>query len=196
MKKMLILAAALLVLAGTCASAQGRWGLQGGLTFSTIKFEKNSSVEEKYNTRTGWLMGLTYDADLLSSVGIQTGLTFVQRNVEHNAQAQSTTFKTASLELPLNVKVTLPVPVVNPYLLAGPYLDFSLDPRKRFDDQVKFNRFNYGIALGAGVNILGTLRVIYQYDLGLSKLGTSTSDAIFNSDAKNRSHRLSVGVMF
>lgn len=193
MKKIVILIIALLLTLG--AAAQGRLGIEAGATFSTLKFDDNSSLGDKYNTKTGHLFGLTYDFDLIGPLGIHTALTYIRRNVEYDGSAGKATFHSSSLELPLNLKVTLPVPIVRPYLLLGPYLDYGLE-KKQLDRQVKMNRFNYGITLGAGVNILGTLRVSYLYDLGLSELGTSANDAIFDSDAKNRSHRLSVGVMF
>ncbi len=196
MKKLILIAATLLLtLAG---AAQGKWGIQGGATFSTLKFDKGSSVADKLETKSGFTLGLTYDFDLLGSLGINTGLHYVGRNVEHGGPDHTAMFKYASLELPLNVKLTLPLPVVHPFLMAGPYLDMGLsaksgDEKIKFGDELK--RFNYGIALGAGVDVLRTIRVIYQYDLGLSSMNTSAQSAL-KTDVKSRSHRVSVGIMF
>lgn len=197
MKKLiLILLAGSLALSAAAQEKFGRWGFQAGATFSTLEFDKGSTLGQKLETKSGLAFGITYDFDLIGSVGINTGLHYVHRNIgQKNAEGNSTTFKSASIELPVNLKVTLPLLIVNPYLLAGPYLDCYVDAKDP-QRQLDFHRFNYGIALGAGIDLLNTLRVVYQYDLGLSSLTTSANDALFNSDVKNRSHRISVGILF
>ncbi len=196
MKKLiLILLAGSLALSAAAQEKFGRWGFQAGATFSTLEFDKGSTLGQKLETKSGLAFGITYDFDLIGSVGINTGLHYVQRNVGQQSVAGNSTFKSASLELPVNLKVTLPLLIVNPYLLAGPYLDCCVDTKDKAR-QLDFRRFNYGIALGAGIDLLNTLRVVYQYDLGLSSLATSANDALFNTDVKNRSHRISIGILF
>ncbi|MDR2885824.1 MAG: PorT family protein [Rikenellaceae bacterium] len=68
----------------------------------------------------------------------------------------------------------------------------------KFDDDSSYgdglNRFSWGLAIGAGVDIVKVVRVMYQYDWGLSSLTADNVERAVNSKA--RSNRITVGILF
>lgn len=194
MKKCIIVIAAVFCTLG----AHAQWGLQGGATFSTFKLSDVSNMSDKLKTSTGYTAGLTYDIGLPLGLGINTGLLFIQRNVEQDGTTGEVLDRFSSLELPLNLKYKFPLPAVTPFVVAGPYLDCGIWAKqggKKVSYGEDLERFSWGFAMGAGVDLVKTVRVMYQYDWGLTNLNKET-DAQAYFKAKNRSHRISLGILF
>ncbi len=181
------------------ASAQGRLGIQAGATFTDLKLSDASMDKDMFDSKTGFLAGITYDLKLVGPLSLNTGLFYVQRSVKEDGSATgdpSSTDRFSSIELPANLKFTFPLPVVNPFVIAGPYLDCGVSAKaggKKLDYGDDLNRFNYGLAFGAGVDLFKRIRVMYQYDLGLSDMTTSVADAI---KTKPRGSRISAAILF
>ncbi len=199
MKKLVIAIAACV-----CAlSASAQWGIQAGANFSTLD---NASISGAFlKTATGYSAGLTYDAKLFLGLGLNTGLHFIQRNVEEREVPTGGTGgdldflnRFSSLELPLNLKYQLHSPLISPFVIGGPYIDCGLwaqsnGEKLSYGDEL--NRFNFGVTLGLGVDIVKHLRVMYQYDWGLTDIAADKDWAGY-FDGNNRSHRVSVGILF
>ncbi len=190
MKKLIVttLACACVLAAG----AQSRWGFQAGATFDKLKASDIDKHLLKSNT--GFLLGLTFDYDLIGPLGLNTGLFYVQRSTE----TADVTTRFSSLELPLNAKVTIPlIPMLKPFVTAGAYLDCGVGAKAgghKLDYGDDLNRFNYGFIFGVGVDVMRHFRVMYQYDLGMSDMTTSASEAL--RDAKVRGNRISAALLF
>ncbi len=201
MKKIILSAFACLLAFGV--SAQGKWGIQAGANFTDLKLSEVSMSDDMFSRATGYSAGLTYDINLPLGLGINTGLLFIQRKVESEVAQLggdgSKTFENrySSLELPLNVKYRFMLPVVTPFIIAGPYLDCGLwakqDGRK-MDYGDDLERFTWGMTVGAGVDVFRHIRVMYQYDWGLTDL--SAREAMDNITTKPRSQRLTLGILF
>lgn len=193
MKKYIIALAATIMTLG--ASAQ--WGIQAGANFTDIKVSDVELSKDFFKSSTGYTAGLTFDYGLPLGLGINTGLLFIQRNIKMDDGTNTALDRFSSLELPLNLKYTLHTPLVAPFAIAGPYMDCGLwaqsDGEKlKYGDDL--DRITWGLTIGAGVDIVSHLRVMYQYDWGLSNLSAKdVSDAV---KTKARTHRISVGLLF
>ncbi len=195
-----------IVLGWMCLAALGaraQWGVQVGATFTNLKLSDVAMSKDFLSTRTGFSAGITYDFKVIWGLGVNTGLLFVQRNVKERAPEvggeveMDFVNRYSSIEIPVNLKYTFRMlPVVKPFVMAGVYFDCGVGATER-DQKVTYgetlNRLGSGLLLGAGADLLGHLRVMYQYDLGLSDL---VPDSWSNIKTMNRGHRLSVGVFF
>ncbi len=197
---------AILILAGTllCYAAQAQWGVQAGLTFNNLKRGDVSTADDMFHKSTGFLAGVTYDLNLIMGLGINTGLLYVQRNVKEENQMVGTDTdnppandRFSNLELPLNLKYTFNIiPIVKPFATAGVYVDCGIGGKvlgKSIDYGETYNRWSSGLLLGLGVDVIKHIRVMYQYDMGLSDMTPSAWD---QTKVTSRTHRLSLGFIF
>ncbi len=201
MKKFIIAFAATFISLG--ASAQ--LGIQAGLNFTDLKLSDVTMSKDMFSSSTGWTAGLTYDVGLPLGLGINTGLLFIQRNVgEQDATVgtddpneRTALHRYSSLEIPLNLKYTFGLlPIVKPFVMAGPYMDCGIwnsQDGVKWDYGDRLNRITWGFTLGAGVDVVKHLRVMYQYDWGLTSL---TTDEWSKATRKSRTNRISLGILF
>ncbi len=191
MKKIIFAIAATLCTLG----ANAQFGIQAGANFTDLKLSDVSMSEDFISSATGYSVGVTYDFDLILGLGINTGLVFIQRNVKADYDGNKSLDRFSSLELPLNAKYTFELfPLVKPFAIAGPYVDCGLWSNNGASYGDELHRFTWGMTLGAGVDLLKHLRVMYQYDWGLSSL---TADNVANAvKSKARSNRITLGVLF
>ena len=99
------------------------------------------------------------------------------------------------LSIPVLAKVRLSMPVVVPYLVAGPRLDFLLSKKGEGYDAVinKFKTTGFGATLGVGVEVTSLLPISLLAEF---RYNPSFDDAFSNSflTVKNRSLDFLLGV--
>jgi hypothetical protein len=189
------------------AQAQAQWGIQAGVNVTTHQKFNNDDGPDTFQANAGYFVGATCDLKLFSDdhVGLNTGLLFVQRNVGQEKKGVKSTDRYSSLELPVNLKVQIPLPVVSPFVMGGIYFDYGLQ-KKQWGYTVDYDlwggRLSGGFTLGAGVDISKTFRLTYQYDWGVNSFMHSDVDRNGPSSqpdpytAKNRGHRMAFGILF
>ena len=161
---------AALMLTGISASAQAKWGVTAGLNFNTSKF---SEVDVK--ARTGWSVGGTCLVDLPLGFSVQPSLLYHQKGANiTNELSQSMGF----LELPVSVQWGPDLLIFRPFLDVTPYVGYALS--NKFSASVAGivlsdegwkgkERFEYGLGLGAGVNVW-KLQFIARYNWNFGSL--------------------------
>ena len=121
----------------------------------------------KFSLTAGYSAGITSDVNFGLGLGINTGLLFIQRNIEHENGSLKVTDHCSSLELPLNLKYQIKLPTISPFAIGGPYLDFGLG-RKQWGHKTDYEKWSHrmsgGFTLGVGADIFKSVRVMYQYD--------------------------------
>ena len=165
MKRILMIVLAVFLLAGISASAQAKWGVTAGLNFNTSKF---SEVDVK--ARTGWSVGGTCLVDLPLGFSVQPSLLYHQKGANiTNELSQSMGF----LELPVSVQWGPDLLIFRPFLDVTPYVGYALYnkqsdllPDKGWRDK---ERFEYGLGLGAGLNVW-KLQFIARYNWNFGSL--------------------------
>lgn len=170
MKRILMIVLAVFLLAGISASAQAKWGVTAGLNFNTSKF-----TEVDVKARTGWSVGGTCLVDLPLGFSVQPSLLYHQKGANiTNELSQSMGY----LELPVSVQWGPDLLIFRPFLDVTPYVGYALS--NKFSASVAGidisdegwrdkERFEYGLGLGAGLNVW-KLQFIARYNWNFGSL--------------------------
>ncbi len=105
------------------------------------------------------------------------------------------------IEVPLLLKLRLPLPVIQPFVFAGPTVGFKLQEKLESNGQevplsdnlLKNN--DYGAIFGAGLNLGRKFMVDVRYSLGMQKV-ISTAQGELQPDFKNGVWSASLGIAF
>jgi hypothetical protein len=170
MKRIFTVVLAALMLTGISASAQVKWGVTGGLNFNTSKF-----TEVDVKARTGWSAGATCLVDLPLGFSVQPSLLYHQKGANiTNELSQNMGF----LELPVSVQWGPDLLIFRPFLDVTPYVGYALSNKfsaslagLEFDSDEwdGKERFEYGLGIGAGVNVW-KLQLIARYNWNFGSL--------------------------
>ncbi|MBO8478269.1 MAG: PorT family protein [Bacteroidetes bacterium] len=179
-----VLAAAVLLfsLFGTQASAQGRFGVIGGMTFSNAERQAlNRSTMNKYH------VGVTYQLKLPLGFSVQPSLMYHVKgaklsNVIPGADFTNTSDLTIGyLELPVSLQWGPDLLLFRPFLDVSPYIGYGLNNRMDAyienlrpsepvrNDWSELNRWEYGLGVGVGIEIW-KFQVIGRYNWNFGSL--------------------------
>ena len=168
MKKFFAIAAALLVC--VCASAQ-KVGIVGGFTSSELKLKniEQSSVAQYH-------VGLAYNQPLILGFAIQPEIIYNVKGTSFDQIQGLSDFKATMgyIEVPVQIQWGVDLLVAKPYIFAEPYVGYAVGGKWKqslaglsTDDSVDMSdldsRWEYGFALGFGVNALQRLQLSVKY---------------------------------
>ena len=160
-----------------------RLGIKGGVNFSSLY------TQDSYDTKmlTGFNIGLFSKVPITGHIALQPEFYFTTKGAEvtyNNAFVDGIArFKLNYLELPLLLAINV---TDNFNIHAGPYAAYLVSGKVSnesnvnafdFEDNINsddFNRFDAGIAVGAGVDV-GSLGLGVRYNYGLSTVGKEKS---------------------
>jgi hypothetical protein len=147
--------------------AQLRFGVKAGVNFS----EFNSKEQILQKEGAAWQLGLASQFKIpLTGIGIQPELLYSVNKGDDNSIGYFT--------VPINLRwQPLPIPFIKPVILAGPYFGYAVN-FKGFDD---IKRFDWGIGLGAGVEIW-KLQIEGRYNWGLQDIRERVNGVDFKSN--------------
>jgi outer membrane protein with beta-barrel domain len=108
--------------------------------------------------------------------------------------------KLTYFEIPLLLKLELPLPALSPYLYAGPSVAFLLKAEAKdeafstdwVDTKDAMKSTEWSLAIGGGVNIL-KFHVDVRYLMGLTELNEEDTATSVLNDSKNRTVSFLVG---
>jgi hypothetical protein len=176
MKKILMAAAMLvagLITAGT-ASARG-FGVTGGMNFNSVTVK-----DLQMDTKAGFNLGVTYLLDLPLGLSVQPSLLYSQNSLDYSTlESLEAMQKVGSVKLPVSVQWGPDLIIARPFIDVTPYVGYTLS--NKLEGGLKGvvsgetsleNTFEYGVGLGAGVNIWKLQAIVrYNWNFGLlSKL--------------------------
>ena len=170
MKRILMIVLAVFLLAGISASAQAKWGVTAGLNFNTSKF-----TEVDVKARTGWNAGATLLVDLPLGFSLQPSLVYHEKSANLTEKVSQTM---GYIELPVSVQWGPDLLIFRPFLDVTPYVGYALS--NKFSASVAGidlsdegwkgkERFEYGLGLGAGLNVW-KLQFIARYNWNFGSL--------------------------
>ena len=181
MKKFIIAIAALFV----AATASAQIGISAGLTSSSTTLDGAYSdvVSGAVNQ---YHVGLTYKIGLGNLLAIQPSILYNVKGSNFNVEDLTSTslnFKTGFVEVPVQVQLGFGLgTLARVYALAEPYVGYAITNEvttksaiaaaantQQTWDNVK-NRLEYGVGVGAGVELLRHLQVSVKYFWTLSDL--------------------------
>ena len=193
--------AALLFLGIGQVSAQVRLGVKGGLNIASVHF--STDVLQSDNV-TGFQIGPMIEGSLpLVGLGFDAAILYAQKGLEtKTVSGEKTSLKNDYIDVPVNLKWKLGLPVMKVYLAAGPYVGFRVGGNKIWElpgsmvDQVKTKSFSAGFNFGAGVELISHLQVGLNYGLGLTNNYSMESLSLTKSDGKNRGWSVTAAILF
>jgi hypothetical protein len=103
------------------------------------------------------------------------------------------------IEIPLLLKIRIPLPVIQPFVFAGPSVGFKLSEKVESSGvplgETLFKNNDYGAIFGAGLNLGRNFMLDVRYSLGLQKV-IDTIDGGAEFDYKNGVWAATIGIAF
>jgi hypothetical protein len=187
-----------LVLSATYTQAQTRFGIKGGLNFSTAALSGGGFTLTP-DSKTGFNLGVISEIPLATDFYLQPGLLFSTKGYKINSL--NTEMSTNNIEIPINALYKLNAGSVKVLGFAGPYIGYAVSGKAKYEgissdikfsgDNKSMNAFDFGLNFGAGVEI-SNFQITAQYGLGLTNLNSSSADF----KAKNKVFGVSVAYLF
>ena len=189
----------------TKSFAQAKYGVKAGLNLANIS-EKSSagSGNEGKTSKIGFHFGGTAEFPASEAVSVQTGLLFSTKGYKISEGGSSTTTSVNYLEIPINTIYKIEIGSAKLCLSAGPYLAYAASGTKKgegyndkldigSDDDDTYKALDYGLNIGAGVELNDKITIGLQYGIGLANISSYTG---YGTSAKNNVFGISVGYMF
>lgn len=170
------LAVALILAVASTASAQFRFGVRAGIQTNALHFNESTFDSDNRAGFTGGVMA-EFTAPIIG-VGVDLGVMYTRRTAEFDKEnTPENTIKRDYIEIPLNLKWRISIPVVNniirPYIFTGPSFAF-LTSKKAVEAAFKNRSCDVAWNVGAGVELFKHLQVGAGYGFGLTKAFEAT----------------------
>ena len=182
------------------AASQFRFGLKAGVAINSLKFTSAEEFKGSFNTdnRAGFVGGAMVEFTVpVIGVGVDASLLYVHR------EAKSTTdnIKRDYIDIPINLKYKLSIPVISavlkPFVTTGPSFAF-LASKKEISDAWENKSVDVAWNFGFGVEVLSHVQVAASYGIGLTNtlkwIGATQNNA--KIDGKNRYWTVTAAYLF
>lgn len=162
-----------------------RLGVGGGLTSSNGTFDTAVTT----SSRSGFAVGPALELGLGAGWNIQIEGLYIQKGYKSTTLGVETTYKYDYWEFPVLLKYVIDIPVVKPFLEAGPYFGFKLKSESTNNITnltttiVNIKSTDLGLSFGGGADIyispVSSIFGVIRYDLGLGNiLDTTTTSSV------------------
>jgi len=230
MKKMLLPALVVLLFFSSTTLAQLpiKLGARAGLNIANMSFDPDITTQipgASKSSRAVFLVGGIFQLGFAGPIALEIEPTYIQKGTKAEGSNVvisgvqlnnlTITYKLAYLEVPVLLRVYLPVPGIKPYAEAGPTIGFNLSSSyttdysylgqsysEDTDNKDNTKSVEFGLAFGAGVEFsvapFTSLLVDARYSLGLTN--TASDQSIQPGEqsitVKTNGIQISAGVMF
>lgn len=203
MKKAIVAIAALFL----AISAHAQFGIMGGLTSSSGNIESaiaNAKGISQYH------VGITYKLGIGNLLAIQPALLYNVKGTSigaaaDNLEAFDVNFKTGFIEIPVQVQVGFGIgSLARVYGFAEPFVGYAVSNKiegnwiEDFNDNWQYvkSRLEYGIGLGAGVELFRHLQVSVKYFWNLGDVYGLTFENVSNTVLTSKCSGVAASVAF
>lgn len=184
LKRLALVAAALLIFAGSANAKILSFGLKAGLNVNKLHFNKEalSDLTSPSNS-TGWEAGVMVEANVpIIGLGFDVSLMYARMNngtqayyKDETGSIQAFNGKNAGknfLMIPVNVKYKFNLPVVShyivPFIFTGPDFAFKLD--KNIINSMKTKTCQVAWNVGLGLEFVRHLQIAASYGFGINNI--------------------------
>lgn len=200
-KSVVLIVIALLGFVAVPAEAQIKFGVKGGVNVSKASISKEVLATKNV---TGFNIGPMVEFRLpIVGVGMDAAILYSQKGFKAQDGVVDKSMKTDYLEVPVNFKWKIGIPLAKFYLAAGPYINFRVAGDKIWEipgsmgDQLKSKSFGAGLNFGAGVELLSHLQLGFNYGLGLTDdYKTLNVGDITDGTGKSRGWSINAAILF
>lgn len=175
MKRIFLAIVALMLAVG--AHAQTRVGFTAGYVASTAGLEVDR-LETDTELYSGFMAGLTLRQPLVLGFALQPAFVLTSKGVEYGG----TKARISYLEIPVQLQWGLDLVVFRPYVFAEPFIGYAVSGKmagySNFRaDQIE-NRFEYGMSLGGGMDIMRSLQLSLRYFWNFESVGEMKASSL------------------
>jgi hypothetical protein len=152
-------------------------------------------------SRVGFAGGIFLAVNFGRVVTIQSEVLYTMKGATYIALDDSYTDKLYAdyIEVPMLLKLKLPLPVIQPFIFGGPTVGFKLSEKVEEDgvpwDQKLFKNNDYGAIFGAGLNLGRNFMLDVRYSLGMQKV-IDVVEGLVEPDYKNGVWSATLGIAF
>ena len=174
-------------------------GIESGINIGDI----SSSPAFNTTTKTGFMVGGFADIGVTDIFAVRPGLRYITKGFTSTFNGVSFTDNLSYLEVPLLLKVSVPLPRVKPYFMAGPTLGIQLSANETFgtgaqaqdlDASQIYETIDFGLHFGGGIDfhVASKMEIFtgFGYSLGLTNISKLTTSA------RNHGLQITSGVKF
>ncbi len=185
------------------ALADVQFGLRAGANSARITGQDIQEFSDTIKNKSGLVAGIFFSINLGKALTIQPeilytmkGTTLSDPNPEYSGKLYAD-----YVEIPLLLKLKIPLPLLKPVVFAGPSVGFKLREKYVINGQnielqeSLFENNDYGAIFGAGLDLGHHLQFDVRYSLGLKKV-ISTIQGETAPDIKNGVWSATVGIAF
>lgn len=202
MKRVITLVAVAAASLLMAARAHAQFGIVGGITSSTTEM----TTAEDVKSMSLYHAGLTYKFNLGAGFAIQPSVLYQVKgaNLGELNTASSDDFKVKSgyVEVPVGFQWGPDLMVFRPFVMAEPFIGYQVTSSDRGADSIEGwteqakNKFEYGFALGGGLELAGNIQLSVQWFNNMGSLVNSSSSD-FSDKVKNfKGIKFSVAILF
>ena len=203
------------------STAQVHYAIRAGVSFPNLNISDDSGEDfGDFKTKVGFHVGATVDIPLSKLLSIETGLLFSRKGTQveetDSFLGSTITFKTevitSYIDLPISLKVNIPVGTPIIFISFGPYIGYGLSGKATTEFTVNgqtekdediidwgsdpdadfLKRFDFGIVPAAGIEFK-SFSLSFSYWLGLTNISAYTEDG---ASIKNQNMQISLGYIF
>ncbi len=170
------------------AAADVRFGIKGGVNVANVNGNVSDQLSD-WKSTVGLCAGIFLELNLARVLTIQPEVLYTVKG----AEAGMGKLRFDYIEIPVLLKLRIPVGSFHPFVFAGPAFGYNL---KAVLDGIKIKdmpRADYGAVLGGGLQMGRAIHIDVRYTMGLRKLAIPDLGTI---DLKNGVLSATIGVAF
>ena len=201
MKKILLLVTACMLL-----SLQGfaQFGIKAGLNFNKLgDIDTKGNISSVLDNKTGFHAGILYRFKVpVVGIAIQPELLYSQINgqlnfLQNSSNSVKSDVSVSYLQLPVALQWGLDLVLLRPYIQVVPYVGCTISNDVKIKDiQMDTEKLNYGVGLGAGLDIW-RLQVSGRYCWDLGKVADYKWNGVDTfKGGKGKGFQLSLALFF
>ena len=186
------------------AAAGVQFGIKAGGNMAKITGDDVTDVADTLKNKVGFVGGIFLAFNFGKVVTIQWEALYTMKgsSFEYTDLDGTYTGKLYSdyIEIPLLLKLRIPLPVIQPFVFAGPSVGFKLHEKLSIggedvpSETPLFKNNDYGAIFGAGLNLGRNFMVDVRYSMGLQQV---LDDPDFSElDVKNGVWAATIGIAF
>lgn len=192
-----------IIMIASPALADVQFGLRAGANSARLSGQDIQDFSDTIKNKSGLVAGIFFSINLGKALTIQPeilytmkGATLSDPNPEYSGKLYAD-----YVEIPILLKLKIPLPLVQPLVFAGPSVGFKLREKYVINGQnielqeSLFKNNDYGAIFGAGLDLGHHLQFDVRYSLGLKKV-ISTIEGESTPDIKNGVWSATIGIAF
>lgn len=174
-------------------------GIESGINIGDIATTPNVTT----STKTGFMVGGYADIGVTDIFSVRPGVRYITKGFSSTFNGVTFSDNLSYIEVPLLLKVSVPLPKVKPYFMAGPTLGIQLSASEQFgtgpqaqdlDASPIYETIDFGLYFGGGIDfhVASKMEIFtgFGYSLGLSNISKLTTSI------RNHGLQITSGVKF